>query len=200
MSAACQVACVRPHMRRQDSGSSRAAVGRLRHGRTWKRELRRLWTPSIVIKRSFPRGVSSWALSHSVIKSNQNNHIFAPGLHRAATIHDASVQGSPIQYLARRQRALQRTFAAHTARDTLGRSIRATIGNVGGEPQCTQGVLMRHGLPSQVELKAQWLRVRRRWTSPWGSCTSPQRQRRRSPLRPWRGTAYMSLISETVGL
>ena len=51
------------HMRRQDSGSSRAGVGKLRHGRTSKRELRRLWTRSIVIKRCFPRGVSSWALS-----------------------------------------------------------------------------------------------------------------------------------------
>ena len=53
------------HMRRQDSGSSRAGVGKLRHGRTSKTELRRLWTRSIVVKRTFSRGVSSWALSHS---------------------------------------------------------------------------------------------------------------------------------------
>eukprot|EP00966_Prymnesium_polylepis_P211542 4898747-Prymnesium_polylepis.1 len=54
-------------MRRQDSGSSCAGVGKLRHGRTWKRELRRLCTRSIVIKRTFPRGVSSWALSHTAV-------------------------------------------------------------------------------------------------------------------------------------
>ena len=53
------------HMRRQDSGSSRAGVGKMRHGRTSKTELRRLWTRSIVVKRTFSRGVSSWALSHS---------------------------------------------------------------------------------------------------------------------------------------
>eukprot|EP00966_Prymnesium_polylepis_P003947 90116-Prymnesium_polylepis.1 len=43
MFAACQGrvrAC--GHMRRQDSGSSRAGVDKLRHGRTSKRELRRL--------------------------------------------------------------------------------------------------------------------------------------------------------------
>jgi hypothetical protein len=95
-------------------------------------------------------------------------------------------------------------ICSHTARDTLGRSIRATIGNVWpGEPQCTQRVLMRHTLPSQDELRAQWSRVRPApLDEPLGLVHEPAASEATlasAPL-PRYSLKYMALISETVGV